>query len=718
MKINLKAYSGNILLFLNTLIVFLLIFENELIIPGWLQPLGRMHPMLLHFPIVLLLVSLIMEFFQFKINEDSRVFYKSITSRIMFAGILLAAITVIMGIFLSLEDSYEGGEVLNWHKWSGVSIVFLASLIFIFRASIWYNDAMTKAGAIILSFTIVLAGHFGAVLTHGENFVLEPITKSQLVPIEQALVYDHVIQPIFQEKCVSCHSDEKLKGKLKLTDSASIMKGGKTGKLYVPGDPKVSLLLERIHMPLSNKKHMPPSGKPQLSPEEVRILFQWIKDRPDFKKRVMDLPANDSLRILAAARLKPFVKVGEDYDFAAADEETIEDLNNFYRMVSPVSRESPALAVSFFSKNAYNSKSLEELSEIKEQIVSLRLSRMPVKDEDLDFISKLKELRKLDLNFTDINGSGLQDLSALKKLQVLSLSGTKVKVQQLLPLISNKNLRELSVWNTSLTEKDILQLKKVNSSLNIITGFKDDGTTLIQLSKPFLKNNSRVFLSRTNVQLNHPRKDVIIRYTLDGKDPDSLTSPVFKKDIMITENAVIRAKAYKAGWKSSEVSNFTFYRSAFKPDSISLLSIPDINYKGNGTKTLIDGQLAETDINNTNWQGFKEKDMIVILNFKKPAMISSTVLNSIVNVNSSVFPPGRIEVYGGSDLNNLKLLNSYDPKMPAQEDPQQSNKYEVKFKPALVSYLKIIAKPVKKLPSWHPAKGKPAFILFDEILIN
>lgn len=718
MKINLKAYSGNILLFLNTLIVFLLIFENELIIPQWLQPLGRMHPMLLHFPIVLLLVSLIMEFLQFNIKEDSRAFYQSITGKIMFSGILLAALTVIMGIFLSLEDSYEGGEVLNWHKWSGVSIVFLASLIFIFRASNWYKGAVSKAAAIILSFSIILAGHFGAVLTHGENFVLEPVTKSQLVPIEQALVYDHVIQPIFQEKCVSCHSDEKLKGKLKLTDSASIMKGGKTGKLFVPGDPKVSLLLERIHMPLSNKKHMPPSGKPQLSPEEVRILFQWIKDRPDFKKKVMDLPLDDSLRILAAARLKPAVKVAEEYDFAAADEQTIEDLNNFYRMVSPVSRESPALAVSFFSKNAYNSKSLEELSEIREQIVSLRLSRMPVKDMDLDFISKLKELRKLDLNFTDISGSGLKDLSALKKLQVLSLSGTKVKLQHLLPLISNKNLRELSVWNTSLTEKDILQLKKANSSLNIITGFKDDGTTLIQLSKPSIKNSSRVFQSRTNVQLNHPRKDVIIRYTLDGKDPDSLTSQVYKKDIMIAENAVIKAKAYKAGWKSSEISNFTFYRSAFKPDSISLLSIPDINYKGNGTKTLIDGQLAETDINNTNWQGFKEKDMIVILNFKKPVMISSSVLNSIVNVNSSVFPPTRIEVYGGSDLNNLKLLNSFDPKMPAQKDPQQSNKYEVIFKPASVSYLKIIAKPVKKLPSWHPAKGKPALILFDEILIN
>ena len=56
--------------------------------------------------------------------------------------------------------------------------------------------------------------------------------------------------------------------------------------------------------------------------------------------------------------------------------------------------------------------------------------------------------------------------------------------------------------------------------------------------------------------------------------------------------------------------------------------------------------------------------------------------------------------------------------MPAQKDPQQTFKFEVKFKPESVSYLKIIAKPVKKLPSWHPAKGKPALILFDEILIN
>jgi hypothetical protein len=114
---------------------------------------------------------------------------------------------------------HEGGNVLSWHKWTGVSIVFLASLIYISKGSTWYKDTIAKAGAFMLAFSIVLAGHFGSVLTHGENFVLEPITKESIVPIEQALVYDHVIQPIFQEKCVSCHSADKLKGNLNLTDS-------------------------------------------------------------------------------------------------------------------------------------------------------------------------------------------------------------------------------------------------------------------------------------------------------------------------------------------------------------------------------------------------------------------------------------------------------------------------------------------------------------------
>ena len=41
---------------LNCLLVFLLIFEDRLLLPPWVQTVGRMHPLLLHFPIVLMVL--------------------------------------------------------------------------------------------------------------------------------------------------------------------------------------------------------------------------------------------------------------------------------------------------------------------------------------------------------------------------------------------------------------------------------------------------------------------------------------------------------------------------------------------------------------------------------------------------------------------------------------------------------------------------------------
>jgi hypothetical protein len=47
---------------LNCLLAFLLIFEGRLTVPPLLQSFGRMHPLLLHFPIVLVLLCIGWEF--------------------------------------------------------------------------------------------------------------------------------------------------------------------------------------------------------------------------------------------------------------------------------------------------------------------------------------------------------------------------------------------------------------------------------------------------------------------------------------------------------------------------------------------------------------------------------------------------------------------------------------------------------------------------------
>ena len=40
----------------NALLVFMLVFEQKLSIPAWLQVAGRAHPLILHFPITILIL--------------------------------------------------------------------------------------------------------------------------------------------------------------------------------------------------------------------------------------------------------------------------------------------------------------------------------------------------------------------------------------------------------------------------------------------------------------------------------------------------------------------------------------------------------------------------------------------------------------------------------------------------------------------------------------
>jgi mono/diheme cytochrome c family protein len=616
--------------------------------------------------------------------------------------------------------------VLQWHKWAGISIVFVASFIYWGRNAAWYKAPVAKAAAIITSLSLVFAGHFGAILTHGDNFILEPITSTdvEFIPLEQAIVYDHVIQPIFEKKCISCHNSDKLKGELMLTDARSILKGGKTGELLVPGKPEESLLLKRVHLPVEDKKHMPPKGKTQLTQDEIRLVELWIKNKADFKKKVIELPANDSLRVLASTLFESTENAEEIFQFVAADENTVQQLNTDYRVISPLATESPALTVNFYNPAAYTSKSLEELGDIKLQIVSLELNKMPIKDTDLKSISKFENLRKLNLNFTQVTGKGLNELASLPYLKSLSLSGTQVTYQELKQHIrSLKNLNTLAIWNTPLTASEIEQLQKANKHIEFIAGFNDEASNPIKLNTPQVKNKSTVFEQSVPLQLFHPIKGVDIRYTTDGSEPDSIHSPLFGKEILLQENTTIKARAYKSGWYGSNTVTFNFYKNTYKPDSVILLSRLNRVHQADGPKTFFDKQLGGFNANSpawaNHWAGYFKNDMEVLMEFRKPIKISSVALNTLIEPETIIFPPQVVEIWGGTTKDGLRLLTTVIPDLPKKESKPFIKLITCEFKlKENISYLKIIAKPVNKLPDWHTSKGNPAMLLVDELLLN
>ncbi|MPR37068.1 c-type cytochrome domain-containing protein [Salmonirosea aquatica] len=723
MKIRIVA--ENILLGLTITIAFLLLFESKLVVPVWLQSFGRMHPLLLHFPIVLLLLAMLMEFFRFKPENLENTFYHTFSQNLLLSGALLAAVTVLMGLFLSREEGYAG-DTLFWHKWTGAGIFFLATLLYFVRNARWYKAPVAWAGGGTLLIALVLAGHYGASLTHGDNFLFEPwegtFEKAE-VPLEQAVVFTDVIQPIFEQKCVSCHNADKLKGQLMLTNAESVRKGGKTGKLFVPGNPEISLLLQRVHLPQDAKKHMPPSGKTQLSPEEISLLTLWVRDHPSFDQKVTDLPLTDSLRILSAARLKSSPAEKEQFDFSAADEETVKKLNTDYRTVAPLARESPGLAVTIYNKNAYTSAQLEELKEVIKQIVSLNLNKMPVQDADLKTVGTFENLRKLDLNFTNITAQGLKELASLKYLKTLTLSGTPLNVRDLRTQLSAfKALETVTVWETGLTPAEIAQLQKAFPRLTIIGGFVDDGKNPLKLNPPQVANSTTVFAGSVPLQLRHPIKGVEIRFTTDGTEPDSINSPVFNAKTVLTESATIKAQAFKKGWFGSEVATFDFFKNTYQPDSVELLFPLNRVHLAEGAKTFFNQKLGVIGANNpawaNYWAGVRNNDLGMMAEFKQPTAISSVGLHYMVEEDTGIFPPQEVEVWGGPDRNSMKLLTRIKAPMPAQGDTPTLKSIAGTFDQVSVRYLKIVAKPVTKIPDWHRSKGNKALLLVDEMFIN
>ena len=712
----LKNILATALIPFNILLLFFLIFSNQLIIPTWLQVMGRMHPVILHFPIVLVLIYFVIVLFVPKKITIEK-WYIELTEWILLSASLTAVLTALMGMFLSREAGYDADSITA-HKYLGSAISFLLFIIYFSRNFFEQRQVLLKVTAACSAFIIVWAGHLGGDITHGENFVLAPVTPSHIKPkmgFNDAFIYADLVEPILEAKCMGCHNSSKAKGELVMETKELLIKGGKSGKLWDTTKADLGLLMRRIHLPDEEKEHMPPSGKPQLTDEEAAILYEWIREGSVFDKQVIDLPVTDTLRILASKVLKQ--SSDEVYDFEAADEKQINKLSNNNRVITPVAMQSPALVVNFYNKPFYNSKQLEELQPLATQIVELNLDNMPVSDGDIKTIAQFKNLRRLNLNFTEITGSTLDQLKDLLLLKSLSLSGTPVKPSQLTALTSLPKLRYVYLWNSNVDKKDVQSLEEKNKNITYQTGFKGD-STILKLTPPILENDNFVLTGSTPLKLKHYVKGTVIRYTLDDKDPDSLSSPVYGPSININSDLTVKAKAFKPRWISSDIIEQHFFKGDYHVDSAILLSKVDDKYKANGAKTIIDGEKSDMNFASGKWIGCKENPMEVMLFFNKPVEASSITLSMLQQIGAYIFPPAQVEVWGGKNKNDLKLLNTLKPEQPTKESTDGNLAIKCSFNETSVSCIKLLITPVKSLPAWHAGKGQKAWVFVDEVFVN
>ncbi len=630
-----------------------------------------------------------------------------------------------MGMILSKEGGYNE-STLGWHEYSGVLLSLgLAALFFTQDLAV---AQVTKISALAIFIALLVAGHYGSVLTHGEDFLLEPLLSQKsdhVVVTDSTSLFQATVMPVFEKKCNSCHNANKSKGGLVLTSAAGLAQGGEHGEALVSGKPFASLVMKRVLLPESHRDHMPPNGKPQLSALEVQLLYQWILSGGDTAKAWTLYPPSDSVRKLA----QQYIRSGQTekrakYTFEPAEAALVSKLNDPYRTVAPVAANEPALAATFFIRNEYKPSKLEDLKAVSSQLVELNLSKMPVTDDDCRVIAGFGRLEKLNLNFSSITVEGLKNLATLPELTSLSIAGTSLDAEDLKGLASFPKLTEVFVWNTASSAADIAALEKDFPTIKWNTGFVSDEREKLRLTPPIPALDKTLFAAGEKIELVHKLPGTVIRYSVDGSDPDSTTSQQYEKPFEIDGFTILKTRACKEGWLCSPVGTFILFQSGIVPTNAKLVTVPNKDYKCEGVATFTNNRKGYTDDHrDLAWIGFRDEPLVAIFQFTEKLPSKSITLSYDRNLGSWLFPPASVEVWGGHDEHSLKLITKLQPEQPSHMESTRNDAIVLPLDGQAHPFIKLVATPLRELPKWHPSnnpktKDKRAWFFVDEIIFN
>ncbi len=82
------------------------------------------------------------------------------------------------------------------------------------------------------------------------------------------------VNPVFQQRCVMCHSGDGAPLGLKLDSHENAMKGSENGPVIFPGDPDKSPLMHRLLG--TAEPRMPLNGPPYLEDDVIAMISAWI----------------------------------------------------------------------------------------------------------------------------------------------------------------------------------------------------------------------------------------------------------------------------------------------------------------------------------------------------------------------------------------------------------------------------------------------------------
>ena len=328
-------------------------------------------------------------------------------------------------------------------------------------------------------------GHQGGSLTHGSDYLsLATLTKTERpkpTRIEQVFVFEDVVQPLLEKRCVQCHGAGKVKGNLRLEAHDDLLKGGKHGPVIVAGDLTKSELYRRITLDPAHKEFMPADGKTPLTKTEVALINWWIEKAAAAENtKLTEVKGYQAVQPMVASVL----------GFAGPTDALVADAGNANRPVNPniplsgdtaqitvarregfvvrvMNHQPLMLDVTLPPKAGKPGANLAVLKPLAKHIIWLNLSGLNLTDGQLSAITDFDNLEKLRVEKNPISDEALKSIAGLTHLHALNIYRTKITPAGLETLKHMKQLENLYVWQTGITATDVKKVFGDSTSIRV-----------------------------------------------------------------------------------------------------------------------------------------------------------------------------------------------------------------------------------------------------------
>jgi alpha-1,2-mannosidase, putative len=253
------------------------------------------------------------------------------------------------------------------------------------------------------------------------------------------------------------------------------------------------------------------------------------------------------------------------------------------------------------------------------------------------------------------------------------------------------------------------------------------------VENPWFEVERTMFKAFTPVQIKALKPEYKIMYRiLEDVDNEGgkrfIAEEPFKEYegvFTIKRNCTLEAYCENAEGMKSFITRTRLYLVSATYD-VQIKSKYSRQYNGGGDDALIDNVRGQSNFRLGGWQGYQDTDFEAVIDLKQTKHLTELGAGFLQDAKSWIWMPKYVEFYTSLDGKTYHFAGRVSHDVDEQDMTPQIHDLMVKIVDDDAQgtvgrdarYVKVFAKNIGTIPSWHPGAGGEGYIFIDEVLIK